>query len=51
MSLYAFDAIDDPAGLATAVSGIPGVLEHGLFVVMIDTLVVGGPDDATVSRL
>ncbi len=39
----AFGAITDPAGLAAALSAIPGVLGHGLFVSEIDALYVASP--------
>lgn len=35
--------IDDPAALAHALSLIPGVMEHGLFVGMARTAIIGGP--------
>jgi ribose 5-phosphate isomerase A len=38
----AFGEIDDCAGLAAALSAIPGVLGHGLFVDEIDVVYVGG---------
>ncbi|MFC4989481.1 ribose-5-phosphate isomerase RpiA [Saliphagus infecundisoli] len=37
----AFGAIEDPGGLATRLSAIPGVVEHGLFVDLADTVYVG----------
>lgn len=37
----AFGPIDDPDRLATRLSGIPGVVEHGLFVGLADTVYVG----------
>ncbi|GAB3032204.1 ribose-5-phosphate isomerase RpiA [Natronobiforma cellulositropha] len=37
----AFGTIDDPEALATALATIPGVVEHGLFVDMADTVYVG----------
>ncbi|WP_336342862.1 ribose-5-phosphate isomerase RpiA [Halalkalicoccus ordinarius] len=36
-----FGSIEDPAGLAADLSAIPGVVEHGLFVGLIDEVVVG----------
>jgi ribose 5-phosphate isomerase A len=36
--------IDDPAALAHALTDIPGVMEHGLFVGMAETAIIGGPD-------
>jgi len=35
--------IDDPKALAHALSTIPGVMEHGLFVGMAETAIIGGP--------
>ncbi|MEP7029808.1 MAG: ribose-5-phosphate isomerase RpiA [Pseudolabrys sp.] len=40
----ALGRIDDPAMLAHALSGVPGVMEHGLFVDLADTVIIGGPD-------
>jgi ribose 5-phosphate isomerase A len=39
-----FGSIDDPQGLASALSAIPGMLGHGLFLDEIDTAYVGGSD-------
>ena len=39
-----FGAIDDPQGLASALSAIPGVLGHGLFLDEIDVAYVGRDD-------
>ena len=39
-----FGAIDDPETLASALSAIPGVLGHGLFLDEIDVAFVGGSD-------
>lgn len=36
-----FGAIEDPATLGSALSALPGVLEHGLFVGMADVVLVG----------
>lgn len=38
-----FDAIHDPAALAAALSAIPGVFGHGLFVTEIDALYLADP--------
>jgi ribose 5-phosphate isomerase A len=35
--------IDDPKALAHALTTIPGVMEHGLFVGMAETAIIGGP--------
>ena len=37
----AFGPIDDPEGMARALSDVPGVLEHGLFVDLVDAVYVG----------
>lgn len=37
----AFGRIEEPAGLADDLASIPGVLEHGLFVGLADTILVG----------
>jgi ribose 5-phosphate isomerase A len=36
--------IDDPAALAHALAGVPGVVEHGLFVGLADLAIIGGPN-------
>lgn len=36
-----FGQIDDPASLAARLSGVPGVMEHGLFVGFADEIIVG----------
>lgn len=46
-----FGRIDDPAGLATALSAIPGAVEHGLFVDMADEVHVGTDDGVRVREL
>ena len=38
-----FGRIDDPAALAHALAVIPGVVEHGLFIGLADTAIIGGP--------
>jgi len=35
--------IDDPAALAHALAAVPGVVEHGLFIGLADTAIIGGP--------
>jgi ribose 5-phosphate isomerase A len=40
----AFGPIADPEGLAAALSDIPGMLGHGLFLREIDALLIGGPN-------
>lgn len=43
-----FGVIEDPRGLAQELSSTPGVMEHGLFVNLADTLVVGQGDGVEV---
>ncbi|WP_415378563.1 ribose-5-phosphate isomerase RpiA [Halosimplex sp. TS25] len=43
-----FGAMPDPAGLATDLSALPGVVEHGLFVDFADEVHVGTETDVTV---
>jgi ribose 5-phosphate isomerase A len=40
--------IDDPKALSAALSGIPGVMEHGLFIGLAQTAILAGPDGITV---
>jgi len=40
--------IDDPKDLADALSGIPGVMEHGLFIGLAQTAILAGSDGVTV---
>lgn len=40
----ALGRIDDPEAMAHALSGIPGVMEHGLFVGLAQMAIIGGPD-------
>lgn len=42
-----FDAIPDPAALSGRLHAIPGVVEHGLFVRMTETVVVGSSEGTT----
>ena len=44
----AFGPIDDPASLAAELSSIPGVVEHGLFVDLVDRVYVGSTDGVEV---
>jgi ribose 5-phosphate isomerase A len=39
-----FGDIEDPGALAASLSGIPGVVEHGLFVDLADVVYVGTDD-------
>jgi ribose 5-phosphate isomerase A len=45
-----FGRIEDPSGLAADLAGIPGVVEHGLFVGLADAAYVGTSDDVRVSE-
>ena len=44
----ALGRIDDPETLAHALSGIPGVMEHGLFIGLAQTAILAGTDGVTV---
>jgi ribose 5-phosphate isomerase A len=44
----ALSRIDDPKTLAHALSGIPGVMEHGLFIDLAHMAILAGPDGVTV---
>jgi ribose 5-phosphate isomerase A len=44
----ALGRIDDPKALAQALSGIPGVMEHGLFIGLAQTAILAGADGVTV---
>jgi ribose 5-phosphate isomerase A len=46
-----FGEIDDPATLARELAGVPGVVEHGLFVGLADAVHVGSDDGVTVKEL
>ncbi len=46
-----FGRIEDPAALAAQLDGIPGLLEHGLFVGMASVVLVGDLSSETVRRL
>jgi ribose 5-phosphate isomerase A len=47
----AFGSIPDPGKLAAALSAIPGVIEHGLFIGMADLAIIAGPAGiATLTR-
>ncbi|MFB6157767.1 MAG: ribose-5-phosphate isomerase RpiA [Haloferacaceae archaeon] len=43
-----FGTVDDPDALAARLSGVPGVVEHGLFVGLADEVHVGREDGVTV---
>ncbi len=40
--------IDDPAALAHALSDVPGVMEHGLFIGLARMAIIGGPDGVKI---
>ena len=44
----ALERIDDPKAMAHALSGIPGVMEHGLFVGLAQMAIIGGPDGVKI---
>jgi ribose 5-phosphate isomerase A len=44
----ALGRIDDPAALAHALSDVPGVMEHGLFVGLAQMAIIGGPDGVKI---
>jgi ribose 5-phosphate isomerase A len=46
----AFGAIMDAAKLATALSGVPGVVEHGLFIGIATTLLIAHPGEVEIIR-
>jgi ribose 5-phosphate isomerase A len=47
----ALDRIDDPMAMAHALSGVPGVMEHGLFIGLAQMAILAGPDGVrTVER-
>lgn len=51
---YIYDAhlerIGDPEALAAVLADTPGVVEHGLFIGMCDTVIIGHPDGRSESR-
>jgi ribose 5-phosphate isomerase A len=46
-----FGQIEDPERLSVALSGLPGVVEHGIFVDLADEIHVGSPDGVTVRQV
>jgi ribose 5-phosphate isomerase A len=44
----ALGRIDDPAAMAHALAGIPGVMEHGLFIGLAQMAIIAGPDGIKV---
>jgi ribose 5-phosphate isomerase A len=45
-----FGRIDDPSGLARTLATVPGVVEHGLFVDVVDEVHVGSADGVDVTE-
>ncbi len=43
--------IEDPASLAATLDGVPGIIEHGLFVGLADIVYFAGPDGVTVGKI
>ncbi|MFQ5908220.1 MAG: ribose-5-phosphate isomerase RpiA [Thermoplasmata archaeon] len=50
VTLCRFTGIPDPAGLARQLQAIPGVIEHGLFLDMAETVFVGRKGEVTEMR-
>jgi ribose 5-phosphate isomerase A len=44
----ALERIDDPRALAKALSAVPGVMEHGLFIGLAHTVIIGEPNGVKV---
>jgi ribose 5-phosphate isomerase A len=44
----ALGRIDDPLAVAHALAGIPGVMEHGLFIDLAHMAILGGPDGVRI---
>jgi ribose 5-phosphate isomerase A len=42
------ERIDDPRSLAARLAGIPGVVEHGLFIDLAKTAVISGPNGVRI---
>lgn len=42
--------IGDPDGLAAFLKGVPGVMEHGLFIGLASAAIIGGPDGVRILR-
>jgi ribose 5-phosphate isomerase A len=42
--------VDEPSALAHALSGVPGVVEHGLFVGLAHMAIIGGPDGVEIVK-
>jgi ribose 5-phosphate isomerase A len=46
-----FGRVEDPRSLAASLAGVPGVVEHGLFVGLADAVYVGTEDGVDVTEL
>ena len=44
----ALGRVDEPTALAHALSGVPGVVEHGLFIGLAHMAIIGGPDGVEI---
>jgi ribose 5-phosphate isomerase A len=44
----ALGRIDDPRAMAQAIAGIPGVMEHGLFIGLAQIVILAGPDGVKI---
>ena len=44
----ALGRIDDPVALAHALSSVPGLMEHGLFIGLTQMAIIGGPDGVKI---
>lgn len=45
-----FGSLADPAGLAAAIKAVSGVVDHGLFIGMVETVLVAGADGVKTYR-
>lgn len=43
--------IDDPASLAAALDGVPGIVEHGLFVHIANVVYLAGPEGIKITKI
>jgi len=46
----ALGRVDEPIALAHALSGVPGVVEHGLFIGLAHMAIIGGPDGVEIVK-
>jgi ribose 5-phosphate isomerase A len=46
-----FPAIEDPGDLELTLNNIPGVVENGLFVGLVDLVIIGNRGDGTIKRM